>query len=358
MSYAPRTFAEIRDSMLAEWQNQVNGADISADSEIYLRASIFAGAVWGLHYGLEYVEDQIWPSSSDSDNLERHAATYEITRKAAEAATDGRITLTGTNGTVVSAGLSIAHADGVIFTTTTGGTIASGELEVEAAADEAGTAGNKASGTELTVQSPPAGVDAACEVTTSFTDGTDDETDAALLERVLARIRQGNAGGTANDYEQWALTINGVSFAYALPLRRGAGSVDVAVFGLADGHRTPAGSTVRAEVLAYLDTVRPVTADVQVPAITEVDVDVEVELTVLDEGLDVADVSAEVTAAIQDVIYAVEPGDTLRRVQLLRAIAAVDGVIDFEVTAPVANVSSTVSSSTVEALRPGTITVT
>lgn len=360
MSYAPLSFEDILEDMLVDWRNRVPGADTSDDGEIYVRCAVTAGAVWGLHHGLKYVENQIFPDTADSDNLERWAATYEITRKAAAAANDGQITLAGTNGTIVAVGLVGAHADGTTYTTTSGGTIAAGVLVVTAACDEAGTVGNKSVGTDiLTIQAPPVGVNALASITTAFANGSDEETDAALLARVLVRVRKGNAGGTASDYEQWALTIQGCDFAYALPLRRGAGTVDVAVCSAdASGNRIAASAAVRAAVLAYIDTVRPVTASCEAPVITTVLVAVTVALTVLDDGLEVADVSEDVRAAIQAAIYAVEPGGTLYLTQLMRAIAGVEGVIDFTISLPLVNTPSSVTSTLVQVLAPGVLTVT
>ena len=361
MSYAPLTFAEILASILADWRNRENGIDTSKASEVYIRSAVVAGALWGAHAGLERVEDQIFPDTADSDNLVRWATTYGLERKAAAAATDGEIAITGVNGTVIAIGaLTLAHDDGTTYTNTAGGTIAAGNLEMAASCNQVGIVGNKSEGTDvLTVQSPPAGVDADANITAQFTNGTDEETDTALLVRLLNRIRLGNAGGTANDYEQWALSVSAVAFAYALPLRRGAGTADVAVFAAdVDGNRDTASSAIRTAALDYINTVRPVTADVQVPATTNVPVNVTVTLTVLDDGVVAADVEDAVVAAIEDAIRAVEPGDSLYLTRLMRAISAVDGVIDFTIVTPVANTPSTVSSSVVQVLTVGTITVT
>lgn len=358
MSYTVQTFDEILDGMLEDWRNRVPGVNTDAATEVYLRSAVVAGALWGAQCGLKYVENQIFPSTADLDTLRRHATTWGITPSAPAAADDGSITLTGTSGTVVASGLVLSHADGTTYTTTSGGTIASGVLVVTAECNVAGVVGNKGVGTALEHQAPPLGVDLEAEVTTAFTSGQDAESKAHLLARVLNRIRRGNAGGTANDYEQWALTVEGVSFAYALPLRRGAGTVDVAVFGAdGDGNRIPSSSGVRGDVGAYIDTVRPVTASVQVPEIDLVSVDVEVTLTLLDEGLEVADVEAAVVAAIEALIYSVRPGASLYLTQLMRTVAAVEGVIDFDIVTPTGNVPSAATPDVCEALEPGTITV-
>jgi len=358
MPYEPLDFNAILQALLDDYRNRVAGADVSAGTEIYTRCAITSGALWGLHYGIKFVEDQVFPDSADTENLKRHAATYDLYLKDPVVADDGLFRLTGTNGTVVAAGYSVVHADGTTYTTTSGGVVAAGILDVEAECDDAGTAGNKSAGQDLTVQSPPVGLDSATEVQTAFTNGANVETHAALLERLLVRIRKGNAGGTAGDYEQWALSVAGCAFAYALPLRRGAGTVDVAVCQAdSNGDRTDPSVALRTLVLAYINDVRPVTADVQVPALTWVATAVSVTVLVLDDGVDLADVDDAVTEAIKDVIRTVEPGGTLYRTSLIRAIGQVEGVLDYDLTVPAANVTSTVSDTVVQVLEPGVITV-
>ncbi len=53
------------------------------------------------------------------------------------------------------------------------------------------------------------------------------ESDEKLRRRVLDHIRARSAGGNAADYVAWALEMEGVAAAAAVPLGRGAGTVDV-----------------------------------------------------------------------------------------------------------------------------------
>lgn len=358
MPYAPLSYAELLDQLLTDYRNRVPGADTRVDSEIYVRCAVTAGVVWQVMHGVRWIEDQIFPTSADHDNLLRHAANYDMTPADPGIADDGTITLSGTNGTVVASGLALAHEDGVTFTTTSGGTIALGVLAVTATADDGGAEGNKSVGQTLTVQSPPVGVDSEAEVTTAFTNGTDAETDAQLLVRLLLRMREGNAGGTAIDYEQWALEVAGVVFATCLPLRRGAGTVDVAVFQAdGDGNRIAAGPTLRAEVLAHLNAERPVTADVGVPELDEVVQDLELSGMVLADGLELSDVQALVEDAYGDLVRSVVAGGTLYRVQIIRAIGGIEGIYTFDVDVPATDVVSTVDPTTVEFFSPGTVTL-
>ncbi|WP_230478800.1 baseplate J/gp47 family protein [Kingella kingae] len=73
----------------------------------------------------------------------------------------------------------------------------------------------------------PAGVQSDCVITAQG--GTDAESDASLLARLLERLRRPPAGGNQYDYKNWALSVDGVSSAYVYPLRRGLGTVDIAI---------------------------------------------------------------------------------------------------------------------------------
>lgn len=358
MAYDPPSFETARALLLDEYRAHINGADVSPKSEIFARASVGAGAVALLAHGVKYVERQVFPDTADSDNLERHAGLYGLERKDATAASGGTIELSGTNGTVVAAGLVALHADGTAFETTSGGVIAAGILVVAAIATTTGSAGNKVTGDALTVQSPPVGVQSDAEVASDFSGGTDEESDAELLDRVLVRMRAGSAGGTATDYEQWALSINGVVAADCLALRRGAGTVSVAIYEEGPGgYRSAAAAPLRATVLAYLNTVRPVTADVDVPAVTEVSQDVDVEILEYEVDADEAATRTAVETAIKDYIYGLGTGETLYLAQLSRAIAAVEGVRDFDIAVPTDNEVCTVSTTAVEIFVPGAVTV-
>lgn len=358
MAYQPLSFDDFRQQLLDEYRNKVPGADVSDDSEIYARASMGAAIGGLLMYGLRYIEDQVFPDSADTANLERHAGLYAITRKSATAAGAGKFELTGVDTTVVSSGLTLTHEDGTEFVTTSGGTITGGVLEVDLDAVTTGTVGNKVAGDELTVQSPPTGVDSTGDVTVDLDGGTDDETDAELAARVLERMRQGNAGGTHTDYEQWALAIDGVVQAHTLEQRRGPGTVSVAVYSVdVDGNREPANSALRTAVYDAIELLRPVCVDLDVPAVSEVTLDVTVDALEVEPGFDSAEVTTNVEEAIEAYIFALETGATSYLTQLGRAIATVAGVRDYTLTTPVANTSPTLDSSTVEVLVPGTVTV-
>lgn len=359
MSYAPPSEESFRAAALDAYRGVFPGADISTSSEIYGRASLVAAAAALMSHGIRSVEDQIFPATADTTNVERHAGLYDLQRKQPTAATDGSVVLGGTPAGTVSAGLTLFHADGTEFVTTSGGTFNTyGFVTVGMDAVTAGAAGNRIGGDELQVLSPPVGVDAEANVAGDLSGGTDQETNAALAARVEQRKQLGNAGGTQADYEQWALTVDGTIAADCLPTRLGPGTVTVAVYSLGgSGYRAPAGSALRAAVLAYLDTKRPVTASVDVPAITETSVDVTVDDLDVEPGFDPGEVKAAVEVAIVAHIYGRITNELMYRTQLGRAIASVPGVRDYTLTTPSTSTVSPGAATDVSVLVPGTVTV-
>ncbi|MCK6521826.1 baseplate J/gp47 family protein [Myxococcota bacterium] len=348
-------FDQALDEQLDAYRNRISGARIEEGSEIHGRAVLGAVAVAQLGAGLFWVRDQAFPTTADTVHLERHAALVDLQRKPAATAA-GTVTFTGTSGVLVPAGTLLTAADGTEFVTSVSGTLASGTLTVAVEAVLPGTAGNRVEGDVLEVAAPPSGVDADAEVV-SITGGTEEETDAALRSRVLTRLRSGDGGGTLADFERWASEVAGVSEAHALRWRRGPGTVSVCVFEEVAGRRTPAGFSRLAEVEAVVAERRPTCAEVDVIAADEVAVDVEVSaLTVLD-GYDAEAVQTAVQTAVEDYLYSLRTGDTVRRSALAAAVSAVPGVLDFSLDEPAANVAMTVDLTVAEVAVPGSVAV-
>lgn len=360
MAYAPPTESALHDAALDAYVNKLAGATVRVGDEIWARAWLVAAATAHVSAGLEYVEDQIFPSTADEANTARWAEIYEVERlEPTIATTGGSVEATGTAGTVIPAGTQLQHDDGTVFETLATETIAGdGNAILQIQATEAGSDGNVSEGTVLTWLSPPVGLDSTATVGSELTGGTDEEALADWQARIIERIRAGTGSGTAADYERWAKELDGVLAAHCIPVRRGPGTATVAVYSAdVDGHRTPAGPTLRASVLAHLDTLRPVTAELDTPAITEVDLDVTVVDLEVEAGFDVDAVAAEVEAAIETWIWSLTTGQTARLTQLGRAIANVDGVSDYQIDAPTTDTTVLADGSAVQILVPGTIIV-
>lgn len=354
MPFATPLLIDIRAELLRDLQNLQVDADVAADSDNYIRATCVASAIEGLYQHQQWIVRQIFPDTSDTEQLDRHASLHGLTRKPAAAAT-GSITFTGTPGSAIGVGVEAKTADGLAFVTTASGSIGGGgTVSLAAQASLPGAAGNVAAATALTLTSPPAGVASAATVV-SMTGGVDTETDASLLARLLDILRNPPAGGNAYDYRRWALEVAGVESAYVYPLRRGIGTVDVVV--VAAGAALPSGQLL-ADVQTHIDDRRPVACkSVLALAPTELIVPVTVQVA-LASGATLIGVTALIQVALDDYFDGLNPGETAVKSRIEALVSDLSGVADRLVTLPVANVAPAVNTSVVEWCRLGTLTVT
>ncbi len=348
MSYPVQTYEQIRDAILRDLVNQNPQTVVGADSDFRLRANATAAAIEGLYQYLAWTVRQIFPDTADDDVLLQYASLYGMAKKAATAAT-GSITFNGTVGAPINAGVEAKALDGSAYVTTAAGTIgAAGTVTLAAQASTAGFAGNQVAGTLLTLTASPAGVSSTAAIA-SMTTGTDIETSAALLARLLDRLRHPPAGGNKYDYRRWALEVPGVTSAWCYPLRRGLGTVDVAI--LSNGG--PATQALQNSVKAYIEAVNPAGGDCQV--LTATLVPVNVAATVAVSGVLLADVQAIVQTVLQAYIAGLQPGDSVMRSRILASITDVPGVTDVTLTSPAASVVTLVDATHIQLASLGTV---
>jgi len=176
------------------------------------------------------------------------------------------------------------------------------------------------------------------------------ETDAELLARLLADLRDPPAGGNRADYVRWAMEVENVDAAWCNPIGNGAGTVDVLILADADatGSETPDSALLDA-VHAYIIALCPCEMhpdDLRILAPAVITQDVEIGIS------GVAD-DDELAADIEAFMAYMEPGQTLYTSRLI-ALAIALGEESATVAVPAANVSAGAG----QVIRPGTITVT
>ncbi len=302
-------------------------------------ARVVAGATHGLHGHLLWLSRQLFPDTAEDEFIERWAAIWGLPRTPATKAT-GPIDITGTNGQTCPAGTEWTDENGIEYTQDADGTIAAGTATVQLTAKVAGTSGTQEVGTILTLVSPVAGIDSEATVSgTGITDGDDTETDAELQSRLLIRMGSPPKGGGPGDYVNWALEIAGVTRAWEIPNGDGLGTVVVYfVLDNKSGTIIPDAGEI-ATVQDYLDSVAPVTADVNVYAPTEVGVDFTISITP-----DTSAVRAAVQSELEDFILreADVDGVTLYLSQMNEAISVASGEVDHTLTVPASDLVFTV----------------
>jgi uncharacterized phage protein gp47/JayE len=297
-------------------------------------ARVHAGAVHGLYGYLKWMAEQLMIDTCEGPYLDRYSSIWGVTRRPAEFA-QGPVTLSGTSGVVVPAGSTLRRGDGTTYTTMADATLASGAATAQALATAAGEAGNAAAGTALTLTEPIAGVSSAVTVAAgAIVGGIDSESDAALRDRVLLRIRQTPMGGAAWDYTSWALEVPGVTRAWVYPLEGGPGTVVVRFVRDDDAALIPDAAEVAA-VQAYIDERRPVCAAVTVAAPVAAPLDLTITLT---PGT--AAVKAAVQAELQDLLRReATPGGTLLVSHIREAISVAAGETNHVLVTPAADVA-------------------
>lgn len=239
---------------------------------------ILAPGAYVFWEGLQALRAQVPISFVDETSgrfLDKNAAGYGITRKPGTMASV-LLTFTGSAGTTIPAGTLCVTQDGLGFATDEALTLGeSGSGTVTATADAVGTAYNVPAGAIVSTQQAVNGVTALTNEEAA-TGGTDPETDAALFARLDAYKKTPPTSGNDRHYHQWALAVNGVGAASVIRCWDGPGTVKVII---ADMALRPVEEELRAEVAAYIETQRPVTAEVTVESAAGVPVTVSVTVT-------------------------------------------------------------------------------
>lgn len=331
------TLQQLIDRIAADIEARLPGADArTRRSNLAVLARTQAGAIHGLYGYLDFLSRQVMPDTAEAEILDRHASLRGVTRTPSTAAT-GNITLTGTNGIVVPTGTELQRSDGALYKTTADATIASGTATAAVIASALGAAGNAIVGIVLTLTSPIAGITNTATVAAGgLVSGTDQETDADLLVRLMEKIQTPPHGGAKADYVGWAKEVSGVTRAWCFPLEGGAGTVYVRFVRDNDASIIPDAGEVAA-VQAHLDDVRPVTAVVTVAAPTAVPLNLTIDLTP-----DTTAARAAVTAEIQDLVKReAAPGGTLLLSHIREAISLAAGETNHVLTVPAADVTYT-----------------
>lgn len=273
-------WAQNFDSLTPESVQDMLRAFIEDDLGLYageggLLHIILAPGAYVFWEALQALRAQVPISFVDATSgayIDRAAAGYGITRKeGTPAGVD--LTFTGTANAVVPAGTRCVTADGLGFLTDEALTLGEdGSGTVSVTADAVGAVYNVPAQAIVTTQESVAGVSGVTN-DAAATGGTDPETDAALFARLDAYRRTPPTSGNDRHYYQWALEVNGIGAASVIRCWDGPGTVKVIV---ADMELRPVEEDKVAEVAAYIETQRPVTAEVTVESAEGVGVQVEV----------------------------------------------------------------------------------
>jgi uncharacterized phage protein gp47/JayE len=313
-------------------------ADLAGDalrrSDAQVLARAHAGVAYGLYGYLNWMADQILPDSADEETLVRMAALrLNEPRKPAQSAS-GPASFMAAAGGVLDVDTVLQAADGRTYKVTAGVTTVAGLNSTTLEAVDAGVLGNAEAGLVLTLVQPVAGVSSTFTVLApGLAGGVAQESIESLRARVIRSYRVIAQGGSAEDYETWALEVPGVTRAWCRRNYLGPGTVGL--FVMRDNDVAPVPNPAQlAEVKAYIESLRPVTAELYVLPPVEVPV-----LYSIHAVPDTSAVRAAIDLQLRD-LHQREAGlgDTLLITHIREAVSGSTGETDHQLTAPVANV--------------------
>lgn len=343
MTFTVPTLQEALENARARMRAELPGTDAAVwPNTNYVYSKVWAGMQWELYQYLSWISRQKFATTADGDQLDAHGAQFNLSRNAAQSAS-GTVSLTGTASYSVPSGTLLERSDGVQFEIVSDTVFnASGSATATVRAVEVGTDGNTVGSASLTTVED-ANITAATVGTDGLGGGAEIEDDESYRARILLRMRYPPHGGAAHDYVFWALSISGVTRVWVDSNPYGPGTVGV--WFMTDNSTTdgiPSATSV-SEVTAYIESQRPVTANVSVAAPTAATIDV----TINGIGVPSLDTQALIENELKDVfrraVQVSMPNSlfTLRANLLWQAIARATGDSTHTVRIPASDISIT-----------------
>ncbi len=277
-----------------------------------------------------------------------HAEELGLPRLEGSIAT-GQVLATGTtDGVILPTGSKLTNGFGLYWTTTADVTLSAGQpIIVPVQADKMGVSYN-ISGT-LTWVTTVSGLDSIAKIVV-ISGGSDSESLERWRGRLWNKKKLGKSLSRKEDLRQAVLGVSGVADAYIYPLRRGVGSVDVAITAQGANGATLPSDNLLIQAEQALKDASAFWEDVRAfkPTIKKLDVTAKVTGVNINSG--------EIYAIINDYLTALTPAESYKESVLSSLIIALDGVLDVQLT-PNHNIDPTVSMEQVGWIRANNIKV-
>lgn len=270
------TKKEILDRLIANYSATAS-SDVSTVEGSFTFDTLAANAVEfeKTYAELALVLEAAFPQSSWGEYLTAKTEEHGIFRQAATQAVT-ELTITGKAGITVPEGSLFSTVKGVNFNTTTDAVInETGIATVHAQAADTGTTGNVEAETIVKIPIAIYGVSSVTNKAAAY-DGFDEEKDAALLERLLFKVRQPATSGNVYHYQLWATSVAGVGAVKVLPLWAGNGTVKVLVL---DANKEAASEDLLQKVRTEIAANAPIGATVTVAAPQILTVNISLHVT-------------------------------------------------------------------------------
>lgn len=317
--YTPET---IKKTILAQLPDSVPKQE---GSFVDLLISPMAYELWRYYEALNALIPIAFVDETSGDYIVKRAAEYGLFPKEGNKAAV-TLAFTGMGGSTIPRGSIVAADNGLEFRTAQDGQIdPDGHCTIDAVGAEVGAVYNVPSGK---ITKFPQIIDGVTAVTNPkpATDGQNPETPEELLERLYAMWRKPAASGNVYNYEQWAMSITGVGAVLVLPLWSGNGTVKVI---LAGTDKKSATAAVVQQCAEYIDTQRPIGAQVTVVSAAPMHIAIAAVVTVDSAVTTVEQVKAQFETAITgyfaDTVFA---DSYITYVRVLYHLSSIRGVLD------------------------------
>lgn len=156
--------------------------------------------------------------------------------------------------------------------------------------------------------------------------GTDEESTEEFRARYLAVLRKPATSGNAQEYYNWAMSIDGVGAAKIYPLADGPGTVKVVI---TNAEKKAASAQLVNDVYEYIESVRPIGAAVTVKSAEELEVNIAAMVT-LATGENLASVVNKFEIAVTDYLESVAYSATKIPLTMIgKILLDTEGVSDY-----------------------------
>jgi len=83
-----QNYDDIFQDILTNYSNLDPSPDISQGSVVYIKSAVLASCLWGLYRYQDYISNQVFPDTADSDGLNHWGAIYGVTRVSTDTDSD------------------------------------------------------------------------------------------------------------------------------------------------------------------------------------------------------------------------------------------------------------------------------
>lgn len=317
MKYNQETYEAIRKRILDSMTNDIDKREGSFVSNMISPV--------GVEFAKYYIElDNIlsimFLEDATNEYLDKKVYDFGIERKMGTVAR-GVIKITGENGVHIPQNSEVISQSGLSFFTLEDAWINEGVALVEVEASDVGTEYNII---QNSIDKFVININGVKSVTNEkeFKEGTNVETDEELRERFFEVIRRPATSGNIYHYEQWAKEIDGINQARVKPLWNGNGTVKVIV--------SNDDSIVSEEIISkcqeYINTVKPIGADVTVITPTSLDINVTANIYI-ENGYDATKAKLDFEENLKK--YLSSCNDTVVYTRVASCLGSVEGIKDY-----------------------------